>query len=59
MQSVGARYIILASLLWGSWCHKCLLPDVGIDLSGVGIDLSGVGVDLSGVGINLSGISRL
>jgi hypothetical protein len=52
MQSVGARYIILASLLWGSWCHKCLLPDVGIDLSGVGIDLSGVG-------INLSGVSRL
>jgi hypothetical protein len=25
----------LASLLWGSWCHKCLLPGVGIDLSGI------------------------
>jgi hypothetical protein len=25
----------LASLLWGSWYHKCLLPGVGIDLSGI------------------------
>jgi hypothetical protein len=35
MQSVGTRWIIVASLLWGSWCRRCLLPDVGIDLSGV------------------------
>jgi hypothetical protein len=25
----------VASLLWGSWCRRCLLPDVGVDLSGV------------------------
>jgi hypothetical protein len=25
----------VASLLWGSWCRSCLLPDVGVDLSGV------------------------
>jgi hypothetical protein len=25
----------VASLLWGRWCHKCLLRGVGIDLSGV------------------------
>jgi hypothetical protein len=25
----------VASLLWGSWCCRCLLPDVGVDLSGV------------------------
>jgi hypothetical protein len=49
MQSVGTRWIILASLLWGSWCHKCLLPGIGVGLSGIGIDLSGVGVDMSGV----------
>jgi hypothetical protein len=58
-QSVGTRWIILASLLWGSWCHKCLLPGVGVGLSGVGIDLFGVGIDLSGIGIDLSGTSRL
>jgi hypothetical protein len=59
MQSVGTRYIILASLLWDSWCHKFLLPGVGVDLSGVGIDLSGIGIDLSGAGIDLFGVSRL
>jgi hypothetical protein len=47
----------LASLLWCSWCPRCLLPGVGVDLSG--IDLSGIGIDLSGVGIDLSDISRL
>jgi hypothetical protein len=35
-QSVGTRWIIMASLLWGSWCHRCLLPNVGVDLSNVG-----------------------
>jgi hypothetical protein len=25
----------VASLLWGRRCHKCLLHEVGIDLSGV------------------------
>jgi hypothetical protein len=66
MQSIGTRWIITASLLWGSWCHKRLLPGVSVDLSGIGIDLSGVGIDLSGisidlsrVGIDLSGISQL
>jgi hypothetical protein len=34
-RSVGTRWIIVASLLWGSWCRRCLLPDVGIDLTGV------------------------
>jgi hypothetical protein len=34
-QSVGTRWIIVASLLWGSWCYKCLLFDVGVDLTGV------------------------
>jgi hypothetical protein len=34
-QSVGTRWIIAASLLWGSWCRRCLLPDVGVDLTGV------------------------
>jgi hypothetical protein len=53
------RCIILASLLWGNWCHKCLLSGVGVDLSGIGIDLSGISIDLSGVGIDLSGVSRL
>jgi hypothetical protein len=48
-QCVGTRCIILVSLLWGGWCHKCLLPGVGVGLSGVGIDLSGVGIDLSGI----------
>jgi hypothetical protein len=33
--SVGARWIIVASLLRGSRCHRCLLPDVVVDLSGV------------------------
>jgi hypothetical protein len=34
-QSIGTRYIILESLLWGSWYRMCLLPDVGVDLTGV------------------------
>jgi hypothetical protein len=34
-QSVGMRWIIMASLLQSSWCRRCLLPGVGIDLSGV------------------------
>jgi hypothetical protein len=25
----------VASLLWGRWCHKCLLRGVDVDLSGV------------------------
>jgi hypothetical protein len=29
------RWIIAAAQLWGSWCHKCLLPDVGVNLSSV------------------------
>jgi hypothetical protein len=33
-QSAGTRWIIMASLLWGSWCHKRLLTDVGVDLTG-------------------------
>jgi hypothetical protein len=49
MQFVGTRWIILASLLWSSWCHKCLLLGVGVGLSGIGIDLPGVGVDLSDI----------
>jgi hypothetical protein len=56
-QSVGTRRIILASLLWGSWCHNCLLRDIGVGLSGIGIGLPSIGVDLSG--IDLSGVSRL
>jgi hypothetical protein len=47
----------LASLLRGSWCHKCLLCGIRVGLSGVGIDLPGIDVDLSS--IDLSGISRL
>jgi hypothetical protein len=47
----------LASLLWGSWCHECLLRGIGIDLAGIGIDLPGIGVNLSG--IDMSGIRRL
>jgi hypothetical protein len=50
MQSVGTRCIILASLLWSSWCHKYLLPDVGVDLSEVGVDLSGVALTCSALG---------
>jgi hypothetical protein len=34
-QSVGMRWIIMASLLQSSWCRRCLLPGVGIDLFGV------------------------
>jgi hypothetical protein len=37
----------LASLLWGRWCHECLLR--GVILTGVGIDLPDIGVDLSGI----------
>jgi hypothetical protein len=33
-QSAGTRWIITASLQWGSWCHKRLLTDVGVDLTG-------------------------
>jgi hypothetical protein len=33
--SVGTRWIVMASLLWGRWYHKCLLLGVGVDLSGV------------------------
>jgi hypothetical protein len=29
------RWIILASLLWGRWCHKCLLRGIGVDLSDI------------------------
>jgi hypothetical protein len=29
------RWIIVASLLWGRWCHKCLLREVGVDLSDI------------------------
>jgi hypothetical protein len=25
----------VAPLLWGRWCHECLLLGVGVDLSGV------------------------
>jgi hypothetical protein len=32
--SVGTRWVIVASLLRGSWCRKCLLPSVVVDLSG-------------------------
>jgi hypothetical protein len=35
------------SLLWGRWCHECLLR--GIGLMGIGIDLPDIGVDLSGI----------
>jgi hypothetical protein len=34
-QSVGTRWIITTSLLWGSWCCGCLLPDVDVDLTGI------------------------
>jgi hypothetical protein len=34
-QSVGTRWIIMASLLRSGWCRGCLLPDVGVDLSSV------------------------
>jgi hypothetical protein len=47
----------LASLLWGSWCHECLLRGIGVGLAGVGIDLPGIGIDL--LDIDLSGVSRL
>jgi hypothetical protein len=33
--SIGARWIIVASLLRGSRCRRCLLPGVVVDLSGV------------------------
>jgi hypothetical protein len=33
--SVGTRWVIVASLLRGSWCRMCLLPSVVVDLSGV------------------------
>jgi hypothetical protein len=56
VQSVGTRWIILASLLWGSWCHKCLLRSIGVGLSVIGIDLPGIDVNL--FGIDLSGVSR-
>jgi hypothetical protein len=23
-------------LLWGRWCHKCLLREIGVDLSDIG-----------------------
>jgi hypothetical protein len=26
----------VASLLWGRWCHKCLLCRIGVDLSDIG-----------------------
>jgi hypothetical protein len=26
----------MASLLWGCWCHKCLLRWIGVDLSDIG-----------------------
>jgi hypothetical protein len=26
----------MASLLWGRWCHKCLLRGIGVDLSDIG-----------------------
>jgi hypothetical protein len=29
------RWIILASLLWGRWGHKCLLCEIGVDLSDI------------------------
>jgi hypothetical protein len=35
VQYVGTRWIIVAAMLWGSWCRRCLLPDVGVDLTGV------------------------
>jgi hypothetical protein len=35
MYSVGARMIIVASLLRGSWCRGCLLLGVVVDLTGV------------------------
>jgi hypothetical protein len=35
MYSVGTRWIVVASLLWGSWCCRYLLLDVGVDLTGV------------------------
>jgi hypothetical protein len=35
MQSVGMRWIIMASLLQGIGCRRCLLPNVGVDLSSV------------------------
>jgi hypothetical protein len=35
MYSVGARLIIMASLLRSSWCRRCLLTGVVIGLSGV------------------------
>jgi hypothetical protein len=25
----------VVSLLWGSWCRRCLLPNVGVDLSSI------------------------
>jgi hypothetical protein len=25
----------VASLLWGRWCHKCLLRRIGVDLSDI------------------------
>jgi hypothetical protein len=26
----------MASLMWGRWCHKCLLCGIGVDLSDIG-----------------------
>jgi hypothetical protein len=35
MQSVNTRWIVAASLLRGSWCRGCLLPDVEVDLTSI------------------------
>jgi hypothetical protein len=37
----------LASLLWSSWCHECLLRSIGVVLASIGIDLTDIGIDLS------------
>jgi hypothetical protein len=34
-QSTGTKWFIMASLLWCSWCRRCLLPNVSVDLSSV------------------------
>jgi hypothetical protein len=36
--SVGMRWVIMASLLRGSWCRRCLLAGVVVDLA-VGLHL--------------------
>jgi hypothetical protein len=37
----------VVSLLWGRWCHKCLLHGIGVDLSDIGqLEVCNCGSDL-------------